>query len=54
MQEVFDHLDHVPCWRRALAGEPPDWRGFLGGYTAAVVRVVARPRTWASSWKRSA
>jgi Sulfotransferase domain len=36
MQEVFDHLDHVPCWRRALAGEPPDWRGFLGGYTAAV------------------
>jgi len=36
MQDVFEHLDHVPTWRRALAGEPPDWSNFLRGYVAAV------------------
>jgi hypothetical protein len=36
MQEVFENLDHVRTWRRALAGEPTDWSAFLGGYVAAV------------------
>lgn len=36
MVEVFDHLEHVPVWREALRGQPPDWNGFLSGYVAAV------------------
>src|SRR5262245_38107485 len=36
MQDVFENLDHVPIWRRALAGEPPDWHTFLADYVAAV------------------
>jgi len=36
MQDVFSNLDHVPVWRRALAGEPPDWSRFLEGYVATV------------------
>jgi len=36
MQDVFENLDHVPTWRRALAGEPPDWPEFFAGYLAAV------------------
>jgi len=36
MQDVFSNLDHVPVWRRALAGEPPDWGQFLGRYVATV------------------
>lgn len=36
MQDVFENLDHVPTWRRALAGEPPDWTDFPAGYAAAV------------------
>jgi hypothetical protein len=36
MHEVFENTDHVPVWRRALAGHPPDWNGFLSGYTAIV------------------
>jgi hypothetical protein len=36
MQDVFSNLDHVPVWRRALAGEPPDWGQFLGQYVATV------------------
>lgn len=36
MHEVFDNLHHVPSWRRALAGDPPDWGDFLAGYSAIV------------------
>jgi hypothetical protein len=36
MVEVFEHLDHVPVWRGALAGRQPDWDAFLAGYVAAV------------------
>lgn len=37
MSEVFGHLDdHVPAWRRAVAGETVDWRGVLGDYGAIV------------------
>jgi Sulfotransferase domain len=36
MEEVFGHLDHVPVWREAVRGHPPDWDGFLSGYVAAV------------------
>ena len=36
MEEVFEHLDHVPTWRTALRGEPVDWDAFFGGYVAAV------------------
>jgi hypothetical protein len=24
MREVFAHTEHVPFWRQALAGQPPD------------------------------
>jgi hypothetical protein len=36
MQNVFEHLDHVPTWRRALRHEPPDWTEFFVGHVAAV------------------
>jgi hypothetical protein len=36
MREVFDRLDHVPAWRQALAGQPPDWGRLLDGYVAIV------------------
>jgi hypothetical protein len=36
MHEVFDHLEHVPVWREALAGRPPEWRSFFADYVAAV------------------
>ena len=36
MVEVFEHLEHVPVWREALDGRPPDWNEFLGDYLAAV------------------
>jgi hypothetical protein len=36
MQEVFSNLDHVPVWRRALAGDSTDWNHLLEGYVAAV------------------
>jgi hypothetical protein len=36
MVEVFEHLDHVPIWRDALRGQPPDWNEFLADYVAAV------------------
>jgi sulfotransferase family protein len=36
MQDVFENLDNVPIWRRALAGEPPDWNSFLTDYIAIV------------------
>jgi hypothetical protein len=36
MQDVFENLDHVPTWRRALAGEPPEWTDFLRRYVASV------------------
>jgi hypothetical protein len=36
MQEVFEHLDHAPAWRRALAGDPTGWSASLEGYVAAV------------------
>jgi hypothetical protein len=35
MQEVFEHLDHVPVWRAALRGSV-DWNQLLAGYVAAV------------------
>ena len=36
MVEVFEHLEHVPVWRGALRGNPPDWNEFLTDYVAAV------------------
>jgi hypothetical protein len=36
MVEVFEHLEHVPVWRQALKGRPPDWNEFLSEYVAAV------------------
>jgi hypothetical protein len=36
MEEVFEHLEHVPVWRAALRGDPPRWDEFLDGYVAAV------------------
>jgi hypothetical protein len=36
MVEVFEHLEHVPVWREAIRGRPPDWNAFLSGYVAAV------------------
>src|SRR5690242_13736078 len=36
MHEVFKHLEHVPAWRAATDGQPPDWHEFFRGYTAAV------------------
>ena len=36
MVEVFEHLEHVPAWRDALRGHPPDWNDFLADYVAAV------------------
>jgi hypothetical protein len=41
MAEVFGHLDHVPIWRRAVQGRPPDWSEFLAPYVAAVDWPVA-------------
>ncbi len=36
MEEVFEHLDHAPEWRRALAGYPAGRRAPLRGYVASV------------------
>jgi hypothetical protein len=36
MREVFDHLDHVPLWHRAIRGEGADWASLLDGYVAIV------------------
>ena len=36
MHEVFDNLDHVPFWRRAVAGQRSEWPGVLAGYVATV------------------
>jgi len=36
MQEVFEHLDHVPLWHGAIRGETVDWSHILGGYAAIV------------------
>lgn len=36
------HLEHAPTWREAMAGRPPDWDSFLGGYAGAV--------DWPASW----
>jgi hypothetical protein len=36
MEEVFEHLDHAPDWRRALAGDPEGFRAPLRGYVASV------------------
>jgi Sulfotransferase domain len=36
MEEVFDHLDHVPTWRAALHGDAVDWDTFMARYVAAV------------------
>ena len=36
MQEVFEHLDHVPLWHAAIRGEQVDWSRILTGYAAIV------------------
>src|SRR5438067_1235019 len=36
MFEVFMHPDDIPVWQRAVDGEMPDWRAFLGECTAIV------------------
>lgn len=36
MQEVLEHLDHVPLWHAAIRGEEIDWSRILGGYAAIV------------------
>jgi len=36
MQEVFEHLDHVPLWHAAIRGEAVDWTQILDGYAAIV------------------
>jgi Sulfotransferase domain len=36
MEEVFEHLDHVPTWRTALRGGPVELDPVLRGYVAAV------------------
>jgi hypothetical protein len=36
MLEVFEHLDHAPMWRRALAGDATGWEEALDGHVAAV------------------
>jgi hypothetical protein len=36
MEDVFEHLHHVPFWRAALEGRPADWGNVLDGYVAAV------------------
>jgi 8-oxo-dGTP pyrophosphatase MutT (NUDIX family) len=36
MLEVFEHLDHAPMWRRALAGDATGWQEAIQGYVAAV------------------
>lgn len=36
MAEVFAHPAHVPLWRDAARGRPPDWESLFAGYRAAV------------------
>lgn len=36
MEEVFQHLDHVPLWHAAIRGEEIDWARILGDYAAIV------------------
>lgn len=36
MQEVIEHLDHVPLWHAAIRGETVDWSRILDGYAAIV------------------
>ena len=36
MQEVLEHLDHVPIWHAAIRGESVDWDKLLDGYAAIV------------------
>jgi hypothetical protein len=36
MREVFEHPDHVTCWRAAADGEPVDWDAVFAGYAATV------------------
>ena len=37
MSEVLGHLDdHVPAWRRAVAGQTVDWSSVFDGYRACV------------------
>ncbi|HTQ13809.1 MAG TPA: sulfotransferase [Rhizomicrobium sp.] len=36
MVEVFAHPEHNDTWEAAIAGEPVDWKAFLGGYPAGV------------------
>ncbi len=45
MMEVLRRPQDVPVWHRAVQGQMPDWRSFLGGYGAAVDWPVA------SFWK---
>jgi hypothetical protein len=41
MLEVFGRPDDIPVWQRAVDGDPPDWREFLGDFGAAVDWPVA-------------
>jgi hypothetical protein len=41
MYEVIEHPEHVPIWRRALAGEAVDWPKLFNGYHACVDWPVA-------------
>lgn len=36
MEEVFLHPDEIEVWAAAVEGEHPDWKAFLGGYTASI------------------
>jgi hypothetical protein len=36
MVELFERPDDLPLWRAAVHGDPPDWRTFPAGYSAAV------------------
>jgi hypothetical protein len=36
MLEVFNHPGHVPQWRAAANGRPPDWHAMLAGFRATV------------------
>ena len=41
MMEVFAHPEHIPVWRAAATGDPPDWDALFDGYVAAVDWPVA-------------
>ena len=36
MLELFERPQDVPVWRRALAGQLPDWHAFFKDYRASL------------------